>query len=160
MTIVGPSLPPSNAVRPYNPRKDEALPPDYHPALKGKTSFFFKIALPKTSPATIQFGGPLASISYRAKAGAEAFWRGERRLVVDAQDVIVAECLEDEVQTRQDDLGAVVVGEGGKIWAHGRVMDTLVIAGQSVVCRVHVKNNSIKKVRPLINTSLSILTSS
>lgn len=143
---VGPSLPPSNAVRPYDPRKDTALPPDYHPALKGKTLFFFKIAMPKTSPASIQFGGPLASISYRAKAGAEAFWRGDRRLVVDAHDIIMAESLDDEISARREDLGAVVVGEGGKLWAHGRIMDTLVIAGQSVMCRLHVKNNSVKKV--------------
>lgn len=141
----GPSLPPSNAVRIRIERTDSALPPDYLPARKGRTSFFFKLPLPLSSPSSLQFGGNLASITYRLKASAEVVWKGEKRQVVDSNDLIVVESPEaDEPGTN---VGEVAVGEGGKIWAHGRILEQYAMAGQPLTCRLHVKNNSLKKVR-------------
>lgn len=95
----------------------------------------------------------MASITYRLKAAAEVFWRGEHRLVVDVHDIVVVESPHD-LDYRGEDVGVVVVGEGGKMWTHGRILDPFVVAGQTLTCRLHVKNNSLRKVgRVLVLTS-------
>ena len=140
----GPSLPPSNAVRPRLEHRDSVIPIDYYPARKGVTSFLFKLSLPANAPSSLKFGGNLASVTYLLKAGAEVFWRGERRQVVDLHDIVVVES--PPVGQHGEDVGVVIVGEGGKVWSHGKVLERVVIAGQPVTCRLHVKNNSLKKV--------------
>jgi hypothetical protein len=103
------------------------------------------LPIPPNSPSSLKFGGNLASITYLLKAGVEVFWRGERRQVVDCHDIVVVES--PPADERGEDVGVVIVGEGGKVWTHGRVLEHVVIAGQPVTCRLHVKNNSLKKVR-------------
>lgn len=141
----GPSLPPSNAVRPHVDPQDIQLPVDYYPARKGLTSFLFKLPLPSNAPSSLQFG-TLASVMYRVKAGVEVFWRGQHRLVIDAHEIVVVESPSND--RMGEDVGAVVVSEGGKIWTHGRILDSYAIGGQVINCRLHVKNNSLKKVMP------------
>lgn len=140
--------PPSNAVRPRSESSslgDNKIPVDYHPARKGFTSFLFKLPLPSNAPSSLQFGGTLASVTYRLKAAAEVFWRGEHRLVIDTHDIVVVESPQD-LDHKGEDVGVVVVGEGGKMWTHGRILDPFVIAGQTLTCRLHVKNNTLRKV--------------
>lgn len=139
----GPSLPPSNAVRPRLEHQDGVIPIDYYPARKGITSFLFKLPLPANAPSSLKFGGNLASITYLLKAGAEVLWRGERRQVVDLHSITV---VESPPVDDGEDVGVVVVAEAGKVWTHGRVLEHIVIAGQPVTCRLHIKNNSLKKV--------------
>lgn len=149
----GPSLPPSNAVRPRYENTaldDSKLPVDYHPARKGITSFLFKLSLPSNAPSSLQFGGTLASVTYRLKAAAEVFWRGEHRLVTDVHSITVVESPLQGVGDTGEDVGVVVVSEGGKMWTHGRILDPFVVAGQTLTCRLHVKNNSLRKVRHVI----------
>lgn len=95
----------------------------------------------------MQFGGALASITYHLKAGAETFWRGEHKTVIDAHSIVVVES--PPLDQRGEDVGVVVVGEGGKVWTHARILDSFVVAGQNLTCRLHVKNNSQKKVQCL-----------
>lgn len=126
---------------------------DYLPARKGSTSFLFKLPLPSNAPSSLEFGGTLASVTYRLKAAAEVFWRGEHRLVVDVHDVMVVETPQD-LDHKGEDVGVVVVGEGGKMWTHGRILDPFVIAGQTLTCRLHVKNNSLRKVGRIFDVQL------
>lgn len=70
-------------------------------------------------------------------------WKGERRLVIDRKDVDVVEAF--------DDIGAetgekVVIGENGKMWVQGRIVNRVVVSGQSACVELHVKNHSAKKV--------------
>lgn len=95
----------------------------------------------------MHFGGALASITYHLKAGAETFWRGEHRKVIDAMGIMVVES--PPLDKRGEDVGVVAVGEGGKVWTHARILDSFVVAGQNLTCRLHVKNNSQKKVQYL-----------
>jgi hypothetical protein len=86
------------------------------------------------------------------KAAVEVYWRGERTKVIDSHEIRVAECLEGDIDARSRgrDLGVVAIGEAGKVWAHGSVMNLVVISGQPVTCRLHLKNNSLRKVSSLI----------
>ena len=139
----GPGLPPSNAVAPRSTNTEIDLPPNYHPARKGQTTFFFRFPLPASSPSSITFGNGLARVTYEAKAGVEVFWKGDRRMVVDCKEIDVVEALDEDAPGA--DLGRVVVGEGGRIWTHARIIGGMSISGRSACCELHVKNNSTRK---------------
>jgi hypothetical protein len=82
-------------------------------------------------------------VTYKVKAGVEVFWNEERRLVVDSREIDVVEALDEE--TPMTDLGHAVVGDGGRIWAHARILGGLCISGRAACCVLHVKNNSTRK---------------
>jgi hypothetical protein len=140
----GPSLPPSNAVHPYPLPGMELLPPDYHPARKGTTTFFFRFHIPHTSPSSIDFGKGLAKLRYEVRAIVGIAWEGKRQLLVTKKDVDIVEAA-SQVGERYSARN-VVVAEKGKLWVQGRVMNPYVVSGQSVCVELHVKNHSTKKV--------------
>ncbi|KAF9519674.1 hypothetical protein BS47DRAFT_1387948 [Hydnum rufescens UP504] len=137
-------LPPSNAVITHSTNADLDLPPDYYPARKGQTTFFFRFPLPASSPSAITFGNGLARVTYKVKAGVEVFWNGERRLVVDSREIDVVEALDEE--TPMTDLGHAVVGDGGRIWAHARIMGGVCISGRAACCISGVTLNLSRKL--------------
>jgi hypothetical protein len=143
----GPSLPPSNAVLPHSVPQNPPLPPHYHPARKGQTTFFFKFPLPLSAPSSINFGNGLAKIRYELKASVYTAWKGEKKAVTDIKEADVVEAFEEEpIESRRDDVVKVAVGEGGKVWAQGKIVGGFAIAGQPACCELHIKNHSIKKV--------------
>jgi hypothetical protein len=95
------------------------------------------------TPASIDFGRGLARVRYEVRASAGASWKGERRLVTHVCDAPVVEDAADVDATAE----AVVVGENGKIWAQGRVIGGVLVAGHSACLELQVKNHSTKKVR-------------
>ncbi|CAK5269943.1 unnamed protein product [Mycena citricolor] len=149
----GPGLPPSNAVYPTPIPGATPLPPAYHPARRGRSTFLFRIPLPQTSPASLVFGGSLARVRYELRASVGVVWRGERREVVQRRDVDVVEHYSEEEEGQAEGDGeAVVVGENGKIWAQGRVVGGVVVAGESACVELQVKNHSNKKNTGLVVT--------
>ncbi|KAJ7057948.1 hypothetical protein C8F01DRAFT_1148942 [Mycena amicta] len=146
----GPGLPPSNAVQPHPTPGEPPLPPQYHQARRGTSTFLFKFPLPATSPSSINFGGDLARVRYELCASVGVAWKGEKRLVVHKIDVPVVECLQDDPE--QPEPEGVVVGENGKIWAQAKVVGGVVVAGESACIELQVKNHSSKK-----NTGLVVM---
>ena len=71
-------------------------------------------------------------------------WKGENRLVFDKKPVDVVEGFTQ--QLLQGEPEAVVVGEGGKIWAQARAVGGFMVAGQAGCVELQVKNHSTKKV--------------
>jgi hypothetical protein len=140
----GPGLPPSNAVQPYPLPGDPTLPRDYHQARRGLSTFLFRFPIPSSSPSSLSFGGGLAQVKYEVRASVGVAWKGEKRLVTDKREVDVVECFEEDF-TRVEPEG-VVVGENGKIWAHGRIVGGAAVAGESACVELQVKNHSSKKV--------------
>ncbi|KAF7307787.1 Arrestin-N domain-containing protein [Mycena kentingensis (nom. inval.)] len=147
----GPGLPPSNAVQPHPIPGEAPLPPSYHQARRGTSTFVFKFPLPPTSPSSINFGGDLARVRYELRASVGVAWKGENRLVVDKLDVPVVECLNEEDPERPEPEG-VVVGENGKLWAQAKVVGGVVVAGESGCIELQVKNHSSKKNTGLVVT--------
>ncbi|TFK50191.1 hypothetical protein OE88DRAFT_1736456 [Heliocybe sulcata] len=145
----GQGLPPSNAVLPHPLPGEPPLPAHYHQARKGKTTYLFKFPLPQSTPSSISFGSGLATLRYEVRASVGVAWKGERRLVTDKKDVDVVEAFDGDPERSSPE--AVVVGEGGKIWAQGRIAGGVLVAGQGVCIELQVKNHSPKK-----NTGLSI----
>ncbi|KAF7311894.1 Arrestin-N domain-containing protein [Mycena indigotica] len=141
----GPGLPPSNAVQAHPIPGEAPLPPQYHQARRGTSTFIFKFPLPESSPSSINFGGDLARVRYELRASVGVAWRGEKRLVVDKLDAPVVECLQEGPEKPQAE--GVVVAENGKIWAQGKVVGGVVVAGESGCVELQVKNHSTKKVR-------------
>ena len=138
----GPGLPPSNAVYPHPVPGNEPLPLDYYPARKGTTTFFFRFSLPDSSPSSIDFGKGLAKLKYEVRASVGICWRNERQLVMERKEVDVVESPGEP----NGDSEQVVVGENGKLWVQGRVMNPYVVAGESCCVELFVKNHSAKKV--------------
>lgn len=66
--------------------------------------------------------------------------------MVDVHEIDVLESPDADDNQPGSDVGAVVVGEGGKIWSHGRILEPYAVSGKQLTCRLHVKNNSLKKV--------------
>jgi hypothetical protein len=134
----GPGLPPSNAV--YGLLSDE-LPGDYYQAKRGHSTFLFRIPLPPSSPASINFANGLARIRYEVRGSVGIFWKGDRQFVIDKEEVGVLESSEEDLEE-----GVVVVGEGGRFWVHGRLVGGLLVAGESACVELQVKNHSSRKV--------------
>ncbi|KZT27204.1 hypothetical protein NEOLEDRAFT_162928 [Neolentinus lepideus HHB14362 ss-1] len=145
----GHGLPPSNAVLPHPLPGEPPLPAHYHQARKGMTTYLFKFPLPPSTPSSISFGSGLATLRYEVRASVGVAWKGERRLVTDKKDVDVVEAFDGDSEGITPE--AVVVGEGGKIWAQGRVVGRVIVAGQGACIELQVKNHSIKK-----NAGLSV----
>ena len=139
----GPGLPPSNAVQAHPLPGDPPLPPDHHQARRGISTFLFRIPLPASSPPSINFGSDLATIKYELRASVSVFWNGEKRLVTCKKDIKVVENFEEDFGRAEPE--AVVVGEHGKIWAQGKVVGGMIVAGESACVELQVKNHSSKK---------------
>ena len=63
--------------------------------------------------------------------------------MTDKKDIDVVEAHDE--QTRESGE-KVVIGENGKFWAQGRVVNSVLVAGQPACVELHVKNHSSKKV--------------
>ncbi|KAJ7765849.1 hypothetical protein DFH07DRAFT_1058775 [Mycena maculata] len=146
----GPGLPPSNAVQPFPVPGEPPFPSHYHQARRGQSTFLFRFPLPSSSPSSINFGGDLARVRYELRASAGVCWKGEKRLVMDRTDIQVVECF-DEDPARPEPEG-VVVAENGKIWAQGKVVGGVIVAGESACVELQVKNHSTKKNSGLVIT--------
>ncbi|KAJ7149836.1 hypothetical protein C8R43DRAFT_951805 [Mycena crocata] len=146
----GPGLPPSNAVQPHPVPGEPPFPSHYHQARRGQSTFLFKFPLPSSSPSSINFGGDLARVRYELRASVGVCWKGERRLVMDRSDIQVVECFEED-PSRPEPEG-VVVGENGKIWAQGKIVGGVIVAGESACVELQVKNHSTKKNSGLVIT--------
>ena len=140
----GQGLPPSNAVHPYPNPGDPPLPSHYYHARRGITTFLFRMPLPPSAPSSIDFGSGLAHVRYEVRATVGVSWKGENRLVFDKKPVDVVEGFTEELLRGEPE--AVVVGEGGKIWAQGRAVGGFMVAGQAGCVELQVKNHSTKKV--------------
>ncbi|KAF8340435.1 uncharacterized protein EI90DRAFT_3035536 [Cantharellus anzutake] len=136
---------PSNAVEPASRETEQYLPPDYHHARKGRTTFFFKFPLHASFPASISFGNGLAKVTYEVKAGVEVFWNRERRLVTDMQELTVVEAFDEDISVLPNH-GTVAVGDGGRLWVQARIIGGMAISGYPACCEVHVKNSSSRKI--------------
>lgn len=145
----GPGLPPSNAVQAHPLPGDPPLPPHYHQARRGLTTFLFRIPLPSSSPASISFGSGIARVKYEAKASVQVAWKDEKTLVIDKKELDVVESFEQDFGRSEPE--GVVVGENGKIFVQGRVVGGVLISGESGCVELQVKNHSSKK-----NTGLTI----
>ncbi|THH10040.1 hypothetical protein EW145_g1598 [Phellinidium pouzarii] len=143
----GVGLPPSNAVYPHVLPGDDPLPVDHYPARKGATTFFFRFPLPYSSPASIDFGNGLAKLKYEIRASVGVSWRGERQRVMERKEVAVIEALGDPAIA--EGAEHIVVGENGKIWIQGRIVNPYVVAGHSACVELFVKNHSTKKTSSL-----------
>lgn len=69
-------------------------------------------------------------------------WRNELQLVMDRKEIDIVEG-PGEPSSRVE---RVIVGENGKLWVQGRILNTYVVAGQSACVELFVKNHSSKKV--------------
>ncbi|KAG9316882.1 hypothetical protein JVU11DRAFT_2958 [Chiua virens] len=136
----GPGLPPSNAVySDYIPESGELPLPAYHyAARRGQTTFFFQFPIPSSSPSSINFGP--ASIRYEIRAGVSVAWRGEKRLVTDKQEVKVVECWEPTNGTPSP--RAMVITEGGNIWAQATLTSGMVVGGESACIDLQLRNHT------------------
>ncbi|KAF6759747.1 hypothetical protein DFP72DRAFT_884047 [Ephemerocybe angulata] len=147
----GPGLPPSNAVQAYPQPGSPVLPPHYHQARRGLSTFLFRIPIPEGSPCALTFGSGLAKVRYELRASVGVVWKEERKLVVHNQSVdVVAGWPYEELVGGKEPEG-VVIGEMGKFWVHGKLVGPVVVAGESACVELHVKNHSNKK-----NTGLSL----
>lgn len=74
-------------------------------------------------------------------------WKNERRLVVDKSPLEVLSAYPYEELVGAKEPEGVIVGENGKFWVHGRLVGSVVVAGETACVELHVKNHSNKKVR-------------
>lgn len=139
----GPGLPPSNAVYAHPQPGAPSLPPQYHQARKGCTTFFFNFPLPLSSPNSVNFGNGLAKIFYEIRAVVAVFWKGERTIVRYNKEVVVTECL---IESRIPREPSTLVAEGGKIVVQAQVVGGIGVAGRSTCVELQVKNHSQNKV--------------
>lgn len=136
----GPGLPPSNAV--YSDHLPEAgelpLPVHHYAARRGQTTFFFQFPVPASSPSSIKFGP--ASTRYEIRASVSVAWRGDKRLVIDKREVKVVEYWDptNEAPSPQ----AVVIAEGGNIWAQATLTNDMVVGGESACIDLQLKNHT------------------
>ncbi|TFK73318.1 hypothetical protein BDN72DRAFT_956714 [Pluteus cervinus] len=145
----GPNLPPSNAVQAHPLPGDPPLPTHYYTARRGVATFLFRIPIPFTSPPSINFASGLAKVRYEVRATVGVVWKGEKRLVTDKSEPEVVESY--EVDFSRSEPEAIIVGEHGKIWAQGRIVGGIVVAGESACVELQVKNHSSRK-----NTGLTV----
>lgn len=150
----GPNLPPSNAVHAHPLPGDPPFPEGYYKAKRGHSTFLFRIPLPPTSPASVNFADGLAKVRYEVRGSVGVFWKDERQLVTDKAEVGVVESFEEDLfgvggQAKAEE-GVVVVGEGGRFWMHGRIIGGILVAGESACVELQVKNHSNRKVRSVL----------
>ncbi|KAG5643087.1 hypothetical protein DXG03_001583 [Asterophora parasitica] len=124
----GPGLPPSNAVQAHPMPGDPPLPPNYHQARRGISTFLFRIPLPSSVPSSISFGSDVARVRYEVRATVGVVWKGEKRLVTCKREIEVVESYGVDFSRAEPE--GVVVGEFGKIWAQGRVVGGIIVAGE------------------------------
>jgi len=130
---------------------DPHLPQHYFGARRGRSTFLFRIPLPETSPCSIVYGSGLAKVRYELRASVGVFWKNEKRLVVDKHPVDVVEAFPYEEAYLSKAPEGIVVGESGKLWMHGRMVGSVVVAGGSACLELQVKNHSGRK-----NTGLTL----
>lgn len=142
----GPGLPPSNAVySDYVPGTGELpLPAHHYAARRGQTTFFFQFPIPASCPSSINFGP--ASIRYEVGASVSVAWRGDIRLVTDKREVKVVESCDptDAAPSPQ----AVVITEGGRIWAQATLTNGVVVGGETACIDLQLKNHTQRWVCP------------
>ena len=139
----GPGLPPSIAVQAHPLPGDPPLPPHYHQARRGLTTFLFRIPTPSSSPSSISFGSGIARVRYEVKASVQVAWKGENKLVTDKKEIDLVESFGEDFGRAEPE--AVAVGENGKIWMQGKVVGGAIVAGETGCVELQVKNHSNKK---------------
>ncbi|KAF8193322.1 hypothetical protein BJ912DRAFT_960669 [Pholiota molesta] len=147
----GPTLPPSNAVQAHPMPGDPPLPQHYYEARRGHSTFLFRVPIPATSPSSISFGPALAQVRYELRASVGVFWKNEKRLVVDKRPIDVVEAYPFDETLMGKVPEAIVVGENGKLWMQGKIVGSVIVAGESACLELQVKNHSNKK-----NTGLTL----
>ncbi len=159
----GPNLPPSNAVHAHPLPGDAPLPEGYYKAKRGHSTFLFRIPLPSSSAASLDFANGLAKVRYEVRGSVGVSWKGERQLVTDKSPVGVLESGDSAIGGLGGisiaEEGVVVVGENGRFWMHGRVVGALggvLVAGESACVELQVKNHSNRKVRLLFSPRRSV----
>ena len=140
----GPGLPPSNAVQPFAAPGGTILPKDFYPVRRGITTFLFRIAIPPTSPPSINFGSGVARIKYEVRATVGVIWKGEKQLVLCKSEVNVIERYDPRSPLTRPDV--VAISENGRIWVKGEIVGDGVFAGEPACVALTVKNHSSKKV--------------
>lgn len=70
-------------------------------------------------------------------------WKGERQTVMDRKEIDIIEAVGEPAGGTEQ----IVVGENGKIWMQGRIMNPFFVAGTSACVELFVKNHSSKKVQ-------------
>jgi hypothetical protein len=82
-------------------------------------------------------------------------WKGDKRLVTDKKEIDVVESSEQDYSIAEPE--GVIIGENGKIWAQGRIVGGVAVAGESACVELQVKNHSSKKVNAFLDISMAIL---
>ncbi len=150
----GEGLPPSNAVLPTAPGAG-----GYYSARKGRTTFPFSFALPRSAPSSVSFAGH-AALRYTLKATAQVSWEGARSLVAARTDALVVERWTDDGADgdNDEDLARysepregvadtrLFMGGAGQVWLEAGVPRALYAAGQRIEVRCGVKNNTKRHV--------------
>ena len=143
----GPFLPPSNAVYASLDELTESLPLHHHPARKGVTTFSFRLPLPSSSPSSISLGKEVARLQYRVVASVDVYWKGERNLVTDTRNLDVIEAYDEFTVESGRHLA---IGENGKLWAQGVVINRVLVQGQPACVELFVKNYTAVKVSAFV----------
>jgi hypothetical protein len=114
------------------------LPAHHYAARRGQTTFFFRFPVPASSPSSINFGP--ASIRYEIRASVSVAWRGDKRLVTDKREVKVVEGWDPTNAAPSPQ--AVVITEGGRIWAQATLTNGVVVGGESACIDLQLKNHT------------------
>jgi hypothetical protein len=85
-------------------------------------------------------------------------WKGEKRLVTDKTNVQVVECFDEDLNRPEPE--GVVVAENGKIWAQGKIVGGVIVAGETACVELQVKNHSTKKASGTVFVFLTSCSSS
>lgn len=120
------------------------LPAHHYAARRGQTTFFFHFPVPASSPSSINFGP--VSIRYEIRASVSVAWRGDKRLVTDMQEVKVVEGWDPAIAGPSPQ--AVVITEGGRIWAQATLTNGVVVGGESACIDLQLKNHTQRWVCP------------
>jgi hypothetical protein len=142
----GPGLPPSNAVQAHPQPGDPHLPQHYYQARRGQSTFLFRIPIPASSPSSISFGSGLAKVRYELRASVGVHWKSVKHLIVDKHPIEVVAAYPYEETYLGNVPEGIVVGENGKLWMQGKMVGSVIVAGESACLELQVKNHSNKKV--------------
>jgi len=87
-------------------------------------------------------------VRYEVRGSVGVHWKSEKSLIIDKHPLeVVASYPYEETYLGKVPEG-IVVGENGKLWMQGKMVGSVIVAGESACLELQVKNHSNKKVIP------------